>query len=209
MLQDLIANKARPYYLEYGSHGWNHIMDVLHTASILKPDLSDQDKSAIFFHDSAIYLFGRNNHSVISSEIAEIELSSFFDSSQIADISIAIKEHSSSYRRDNHIVFYSSGMSELLSMADRGYPGNAKSLIERDYFFQRENNPFFNNLSISDIAKHALEYMRYKESIPRPNDLYFQIFSRLLEKRKEELFTFTLDDAIAIIKSISCNTPLI
>lgn len=137
-----LLSLAKPYYPAEGSHGWNHIEDVLSSAKamarIRKQRWSPEMTAAAVFHDSGLYINGtdkdevREGHEDRGADIAGKRLQGLFTEEQLKRIKAAIREHRASYKGP-----YTSYLSDLISSADRGAP-DMKSKLLRSYAYHME-----------------------------------------------------------------------
>lgn len=139
-----IEDMARPHYPTSGSHGWNHIEDVLANAKAMVEASGEKwtpaMEAAVMYHDSGLYPNGidseevRDGHESRGAEIVRNELAGKFTPRQLRNIAAAIAEHRGSYKG-----LYTSKLSDLVSSADRGAP-DLGAKIRRSYQYHIENH---------------------------------------------------------------------
>lgn len=120
-----ILARAKAYYPESGSHGWNHIKDVMASAEkMLGRKLTKKELAAIVYHDSSLMTGSRETHAEDSAAIAERELSAYFKKKAIRDIANAIRRHRASYEGKRV-----SKLENLVAAADRNPPDVEKDIL--------------------------------------------------------------------------------
>ena len=123
-----IWDVCKKYYDLVGSHGVNHIQEVLATAYVLKgkKDLTDVEYAAIVCHDIGHKQeTPETHHNLISVKLAKEELPklNIFTEEQLEAIYKAVLQHSHSWRKSQNIQIGTlEGLSALVAYADRGFP---------------------------------------------------------------------------------------
>lgn len=123
-----IWDVCKKYYDLVGSHGVNHIQEVLATAYVLKgkKDLTDVEYAAIVCHDIGHKQeTPETHHNLISVKLAKEELPklNIFTEEQLEAIYKAVLQHSHSWRKSQNIKIGTlEGLSALVAYADRGFP---------------------------------------------------------------------------------------
>lgn len=128
---------ARPHYPDSGSHGWNHILDVIESAKRMRrKKLLKKELAALMYHDSSLLTGPRDTHAEDSAEIARKELAGRFSKRQIEDIANAIAHHRASYEGNRK-----SRLENLVAAADRDVfvDGNIDDYILRSYRYGLEH----------------------------------------------------------------------
>lgn len=192
--------KAKRYYDAQGSHGWNHVSDVLNRARLMVAQdnrlLSDEEIAAVLFHDSSLRQGDRETHHIDSAKIAEKELKKSFDPNTISRIAKAIREHRGSYKGK-----YSSKLSELVSSADRGEP-NLDDIIKRSYTYQVEHN--------FDVPeKLVVEHIKDKYSragYARKPEYYQRLYRDRLDDMYERVDRLTPKEVLSVVGNVTNNT---
>ena len=148
---DDIETKARRHYPEEGSHGWNHIQDVLANARRMRRrELLKNELAAIMYHDSSLMTGDRETHAEDSAEIAKKELTELFRKRQLADIVNAIAHHRASYEGKR-----SSRLEDLVAAADRPVPDLAKQVARSWKYHEELGEP--EDLRAENVASHLKE----------------------------------------------------
>ena len=132
-----IESLARPHYPDSGSHGWNHILDVIESAKRMRrKKLLKKELAALMYHDSSLLTGPRDTHAEDSAEIARNELAGRFSKRQIEDIVNAIAHHRASYEDKRK-----SRLENLVAAADRDVfvDGNIDDYILRSYRYGLEH----------------------------------------------------------------------
>ena len=113
---------AKPHYTP---QKWQHILNVLRVAKEYKQKaLSDEQKAAILWHDSAKKDLGAKLHGLHGAEIAKKELPRWYTPQQVRIIAQAIHQHNLDQRVQSLQTFkptlkrFSSPQAELLAVAD-------------------------------------------------------------------------------------------
>lgn len=216
---------CKPYYTDAGSHGYEHIKEVLTTAYVLKgkKPLTDEEYAAILFHDT-----GRKNtdegHSEESERIARRELPKlkYFSNEQLEDIYKAILYHSTSYRK-NHKIDRMSSLAELVANADKGFPKvSYYDICLRPALWILEGHDKGNEKwkrlnqyrTLDDIAQGVMETLdEYAKKYYDPNEksLYAQVFAKERQKQNELRNNITIDIikkvVVTIMKNYGYSTP--
>jgi HD superfamily phosphodiesterase len=188
-----LIRRAKKYYDAEGSHGWNHIQDVLGRANLMvNPDnrqLSDPEIAAVLFHDSSLRGGDRKTHHIDSSKIAEKELAALFDQRTLKRISKAIQQHRGSYKGK-----YYSKLSELVSSADRGAP-NLEDIIKRSYLYQTEHG-------YADPEKLVVEHIKSKygrDGYARKPFYYQRLYADKLNKMYDDIDNLTTSEVLRVV----------
>ena len=184
---------AKKYYDAEGSHGWNHIQDVLGRAKLMvnldNRQLSDPEIAAVLFHDSSLRGGDRKTHHIDSSKIAEKELSALFDQRTLKRISKAIQQHRGSYKGK-----YYSKLSELVSSADRGAP-RLEDIIKRSYLYQTEHG-------YADPEKLVVEHIKDKYSrygYARRPEYYRRLYKDRLDAMYDRIDRITPEEVLSVV----------
>ena len=200
-----IWNAGKKYYEKTGSHGVNHIQEVLATAYVLngKKDLTDVEYAAIVYHD-----VGRpqetkdKHHNVISAEIAKKELPqlNIFTNDQLESIYKAITNHSHSWRKTQNVKLDTlDDLSALVAYADRGFPQTSYyEICLRPTLWilegnDRDDDPakmarLNNYRTVDDIAQgvyETLEDIKDKRHSANENSIYTRAFAKEIAKQNE------------------------
>lgn len=148
---DDIEAKARLHYPAEGSHGWNHIQDVLANARRMRRrELLKKELAAIMYHDSSLMTGSRDTHAEDSSEIAKKELANIFGKKQLGDIVNAIAHHRASYEGSRK-----SRLEDLVAAADRPVPDIAKQVARSWKYHEELGEPEV--LRAANVAAHLKE----------------------------------------------------
>lgn len=148
---DDIEAKARLHYPVEGSHGWNHIQDVLANARRMRRrELLKKELAAIMYHDSSLMTGSRDTHAEDSSEIARKELVGLFRRRQLEDIVNAIAHHRASYEGRR-----SSRLEDLVAAADRPVPDLAKQVARSWKYHEELGEP--EELRAKNVSAHLKE----------------------------------------------------
>lgn len=117
-----LKRAARPHYTD---DKWQHILDVLRVAKEYKgAPLSDEQKAAILWHDSAKRDMGAKLHGLHGAQIARKELPKWYTPQQVRIIAKAIHQHNLDERLQSPTSFkvklkhFASPQAELLAVAD-------------------------------------------------------------------------------------------
>ena len=146
-----IEAKARTHYPSEGSHGWNHIQDVLANARRMRRrELLRKELAAIMYHDSSLMTGGRDTHAEDSAEIARKELAGLFKKEQLSDIVNAIAHHRASYEGAR-----SSKLEDLVAAADRPVPDLDKQVARSWKYHEELGEP--EDLRARNVASHLKE----------------------------------------------------
>lgn len=148
---DDIEARARLHYPAEGSHGWNHIQDVLANARRMRRrKLLKKELAAIMYHDSSLMTGSRDMHAEDSSEIARKELAGLFRRRQLEDIVNAIAHHRASYEGRR-----SSRLEDLVAAADRPVPDLGKQVARSWKYHEELGEP--EELRAKNVAAHLKE----------------------------------------------------
>lgn len=190
---DRLIKAAEKYYDREGSHGWNHISDVLGRAGRMVAQdgrtLTDPEIAAVLFHDSSLRGGNRETHHEDSAKLAEKELSGLFDPKTVARIAKAIREHRGSYKGK-----YSSKLSELVSSADRGEP-NLNDIIKRSYLYQTEHG-------YPNPEKLVVEHIKNKYSrggYARRPEYYRRLYKDRLDAMYDRIDSITPEEVLSVV----------
>jgi hypothetical protein len=146
-----IEAKARTHYPSEGSHGWNHIRDVIANARRMRRrELLRKELAAIMYHDSSLMTGGRDTHAEDSAEIARKELAGLFKKEQLSDIVNAIAHHRASYEGAR-----SSKLEDLVAAADRPVPDLDKQVARSWKYHEELGEP--EDLRARNVASHLKE----------------------------------------------------
>lgn len=117
-----LKRAARPHYTP---DKWQHILNVLRIAKEYKEaPLSDQQKAAILWHDSAKRDMGAKLHGLHGAQIARKELPKWYTPQQVRIIAKAIRQHNLDQRIQSEQTFkqlisnFASPQAQLLAVAD-------------------------------------------------------------------------------------------
>jgi len=131
---DDILSMARRHYPAEGSHGWNHIEDVMASARRMRRrELLKKELAALAYHDSSLMTGPRETHAEDSAAIAGEELRKLFRKEQLKDIMNAIAHHRASYEGRR-----ASRLEDLVAAADRDMPDVDKYIL-RSYQWGMEH----------------------------------------------------------------------
>ncbi len=198
---------CKPYYSDTGSHGYEHIKEVLATAYVLKgkKSLTDAEYTAILFHDT-----GRKatdeGHSVESERIAKRELPKlkYFSNEELEDIYKAILYHSNSWRKTHHITEMSP-LAELIANADKGFPKvSYYDICLRPALWILEGHDKGNEKwkrlnqyrTLDDVAQGVMETLgEYTKKYYDPDEksLYARVFAKERKKQIDLRNNITID----------------
>ena len=213
-----IWNLCKKYYDKGGSHGLNHIQEVMATAYVLKgkKDLTDMEYAAIAYHDvGRPYETKTRHHNAISVAIAKKELPTLgiFTNEQLAAIYKAILHHSNTWRKSKKIGFDQlDEMSALVAYADRGFPQTSYyEICLRPTLWilegrDKKDNPakmkrLNNYRTVDDIAQgvyETLEDIKDKRHDPNENSIYSRAFAR--ERARQN--TLRANISVKVIKPV-------
>lgn len=146
-----LESMARAHYPEVGSHGWNHIQDVLEAARrIRRRELIKKEIAAIMYHDSSLMNGDRETHAEDSAEIARNELAGKFTKGQLKDIVNAIAHHRASYEGPRK-----SRLEDLVAAADRPVPDLERQVARSWKYHEELGEP--EDLRARNVASHLKE----------------------------------------------------
>lgn len=184
---------ARPYYPDEGSHGWNHIQDVLRRAHRMSRDANEPwtpyASAAVMFHDTGLYPEGidkpemREGHETRGAEIARKALANVVDRSNLDLIAAAIAEHRGSYKGD-----YTSPLSDLVSSADRN-PVTLEKAVRRSARYNAEHG-VTGEQSYKNIASHLSEKYGHGGYARMPEH-YQRTYAKALENFRTQMDKLT------------------
>ena len=167
-LKEEYGEELNTFYKKDSSHGWSHVENVAKNAlEINRKMILNLNEEylvlAALFHDIYSDTNRENHHALAADWFAKFMIEQHkYDTINILEMSLAIKEHRASYKRE-----YSSLLSEVLAAADRGAP-DLNSLIIRSskYYLEKEPNRDLKTVA-ENVHKHMLEkysrtgYMKY------------------------------------------------
>lgn len=148
----IIRLLAKRFYPKMGSHGWQHIQDVLSRAVRIKGSpLTDSEYAAILFHDCSLKNGDRATHAEDSAAIAQRQLRWFFSEYELRLITDAIRCHRASYQG-----MRKTWIEDLVASADRNPPCLA-AIAKRSYQYAREHG-----MDDGNALAHVVEHVREK-----------------------------------------------
>ena len=189
-----IESMARVHYPDEGSHGWNHIQDVIASARRMRRrELLKKELAAIMYHDSSLMTGQRETHAEDSAEIAKKELRGIFSTSQLRDIVNAIAHHRASYKGSRV-----SKLEDLVASADRPVPDLAKQVIRSWKYHEELGEPE------SERAKNVADHLREKYGLrgyayANAPKLYLKTYGDELDKAKELFEGLTPDKVRTVV----------
>lgn len=185
---DIIA-QARTHYPAVGSHGWNHIEDVMANATRMRRRrLLLKELAAIAYHDSSLTAGPRETHAEDSAAIAGRELRAYFRRRQLQDIVNAIAHHRASYEGPRK-----SRLEDLVAAADRNVPDVEKD-IRRSYAYGLEHG-----MTQDEAVQNTLHHMPDKygrkgyayRNVPK---IYMDTYGDAVRKAQDAFDALTEDD---------------
>ena len=191
-----IEAMARPHYPDEGSHGWNHIEDVLASARRMRrKELLKKELAALMYHDSSLLTGPRETHAEDSAEIARKELAGRFSKRQLADIANAIAHHRASYEGRRK-----SRLEDLVAAADRNIPDVDKSIL-RSYRYGLEHG-----MTEEEAVSNTLQHMPDKygtkgyayRNIPK---IYLETYGDELAKAQKGFDAVTAEKIRSLVKA--------
>ena len=191
---DDIEAKARLHYPADGSHGWNHIQDVLANARRMRRrELLRKELAAIMYHDSSLMTESRETHAEDSAEIARNELSGLFSKRQLADIVNAIAHHRASYEGARN-----SRLEDLVAAADRPVPNLAKQVARSWKYHEELGEP--EDLRASNVASHLKEkYGHGGYAYGNAPKLYLRAYGKVLRDVMSQFDALTPESVASIV----------
>lgn len=189
-----IEAKARLHYPAEGSHGWNHIQDVLANARRMRRrELQRNELAAIMYHDSSLMTGDRETHAEDSAEIARRELAGLFRKRQLADIVNAIAHHRASYEGAR-----CSRLEDLVAAADRPVPDLAKQVARSWRYHEELGEP--EGLRAENVASHLKEkYGHGGYAYGNAPKLYLRTYGRELRDIMSKFDGLTPESVAAIM----------
>lgn len=146
-----IESMAKAHYPSEGSHGWNHILDVVAAARRMRRrGLARKELAALMYHDSSLMTGDRETHADDSAAIARRELAGMFCRRDLDDIANAIAHHRASYTGRRR-----SRLEDLVSAADRPVPNVAKQILRSWKYHEELGEP--EGLRAENVASHLRE----------------------------------------------------
>ena len=122
-LKEEYGKELDTFYKKDSSHGWSHVEDVAKNALEInrKMILNLNEEHLVLvalFHDIYSDIDRKNHHTLAADWFIKFMIKQDkYSTSDILEMSLAIKEHRASYNGE-----YSSLLSEVLAAADRGTP---------------------------------------------------------------------------------------
>lgn len=197
-----IEDLARTYYPTEGSHGWNHIEDVVASGKRMLrakgEKLTPEAEAALMFHDSGLYPNGLDNpevrygHERRGATVARRALKDMFDKETLLRIAAAIREHRGSYKGE-----YTSPLSDLVSSADRGKPDLGKKIM-RSWTYGMEHG-----YSPERAARNVVEQVQMKYGTggyARMPSYYQAVYQRALDKFHRDVDALTEKKVLEYVK---------
>lgn len=222
-----IYGMARGYYEDTGSHGYEHIKEVLATAYVLKgkKDLDNLEYTAILYHDVGRKFEDEKNgkfHNIISEQIARKDLpkTRLFSDEELESIYTAIRLHSNSYRSEHGITDEMlDPLSQLVANADKGFPQTTYyDICLRPTLWILEGNDITHNpekyerlnryATIDDIAqgvKESLNRLKAKRFDKNDTSLHARVFVKEKKLQIELSEKITIDDIKKVVIEIANN----
>ena len=196
-----IESLARPHYPDSGSHGWNHILDVIESAKRMRrKKLLKKELAALMYHDSSLLTGPRDTHAEDSAEIARKELAGRFSKRQIEDIANAIAHHRASYEGKRK-----SRLENLVAAADRDVfvDGNIDDYILRSYRYGLEHG-----MTPEEAVDNTLHHMPDKygtngyayANVPK---IYMDTYGDEVRKAQKAFDSMTADRIRELVKKAS------
>ena len=195
-----LESLARPFYGD-GSHGWNHIQDVLSHARQLKgAPLTEDETAAVMFHDSSLTSGPRETHADDSAAIARRVLGPLMAKRRVERIAKAIARHRASYKGRRYTF-----LDDLLSSADRNDPDDIRQYFDRSLRWGLENG-----LSDREAIDNAFEHIPAKygrggyafSNAPR---LYMKANRAKLERAWDEIARMSKADLAKMLEGIKAE----
>lgn len=140
---------------------------------------------AAFFHD--LFAWSRFNHEILSHEwvaTTDHEIFRALDFVERDLVAMACAEHRASYDGD-----FSSSFSELISSADRGFPGDVPSMLNRAVLYRLAQGA-----STDEATRGAVIHLKEKYGTggyARYPDIYMRAFGDELAKQRLAIDTLT------------------
>lgn len=184
--EDVVNYMMEVLYENNGSHGIDHIKNVLNLGSDIlvrfktDPKYSNKYYSNIYddfiltalFHDCTSSI-DRDNHENSGADYFESIAEGILDPDRVILISNAIRHHRASYKGE-----LNNFLEEVMSSADRGVPNSLELRITRSYTFNIERG-----LDIESSWNNAIKHMIEKfgrNGYQKLPDLYKEVFNREL-----------------------------
>lgn len=195
---DYIESKARLHYPEEGSHGWNHIQDVLANARRMRRrELLKKELAAIMYHDSSLMTGSRETHADDSAAIARKELAGLFKRRQLEDIVNAIAHHRASYEGAR-----SSRLEDLVASADRPIPDIAKQVARSWKYHEELGEP--EGLRAENVASHLKEkYGHGGYAYNNAPKLYIKAYGKALQDVMSKFDSMTPESVASMMSGTS------
>lgn len=220
-----IYGMARGYYEDTGSHGYEHIKEVLATAYVLKgkKDLDNLEYTTILYHDVGRGFTDKDEeHNIISEKIARRDLpkTHLFTDDELEKIYKAVLWHRSGWRKDNGIEDKDlDPLSELMANADKGFPQTTYYdiclrptlwiLEGRDVVANPEKYERLHHYqSVDDIAqgvKETLERLKAKRFDRTDTSLHARVFAKEKKLQIELSEKITIEDIKKVVVEIAKN----
>ena len=220
-----IYGMARGYYEDTGSHGYEHIKEVLATAYVLKgkKDLDNLEYTTILYHDVGRGFTDKDEeHNIISEKIARKDLpkTHLFTDEELEKIYKAVLWHRSGWRKDNGIEDKDlDPLSELMANADKGFPQTTYYdiclrptlwiLEGRDVVANPEKYERLHHYqSVDDIAqgvKETLVRLQAKRFDKNDTSLHARVFAKEKKLQIELSEKITIDDIKKVVVEIAKN----
>ena len=191
-----IEAMARPHYADSGSHGWNHIQDVLASARRMRrKKLLKKELAALMYHDSSLLTGPRETHAEDSAAIARRELADKFTKRQLTDIANAIAHHRASYEGRRK-----SRLEDLVAAADRNIPDVDRSIL-RSYRYGLEHG-MTEDEAVSNTLQHMPDKYGTKgyayRNIPK---IYLETYGDELAKAQKGFDAVTAEKIRSLVKA--------
>ena len=218
---------ARRYYDDTGSHGYEHIREVLATAYVLKgkKDLTDSEYTAILYHDVGRKFEDESKgkfHNVISEQIARKDLPKLgvFTEAELEDIYKAVLYHRDSWRREKGITdSMLMPLAQLVANADKGFPQTTfYDICLRPTLWILEGNDatahpdkmsrLHNYSSLVDVAvgvKETLDRLKKKRFDKNDTSLHARVFAKEKAMQIHLSEIITIKDIMQVVRDVCKN----
>lgn len=184
--EQIIVEFSPKWNLNDPAHRREHFLEVEKCGHYINQKLGIFDPKHIlfvaWFHD--LFTWDRSNHHLMAAHWIRTSshhiLSHLSREGEREIVALACEEHRASFAGE-----YSNLFCELMACADRGFPGDVVSMLQRAIQYRRYRG-YSEKESLEGAVKHLKEkfgsggYARYP-------DLYVKVFEEELEKQQKEI----------------------
>lgn len=191
-MERTLNKELKPYFSKNDrSHQAPHFISVRKTGLYIKRKLKlDEEESIIvlaaWVHD--LFAHSRENHHVLSHDWVLATDYHFVVNLPVGkrqELALACLEHRGSYEGK-----FSGLLSEILSSADRGFPGSMDEHLRRSYIFAIDRGATRAEAKVTSII-HI--YSKYgTNGYARYPDMYTKVFKREIQKLQKDLDQYYL-----------------